>query len=182
MADQKTNQEKPKESNSSEPTAGDSSSSEEVVSTEECGHPADSGSAGSAPAPTEDYLPPLRVTRIAAEKVREIAAGEGIADFRLRVKVIGGGCAGFAYDLAFDEKTQEEGEEKKLVPCGSNDPVSEFDVLIEAEGVHFIIDQMSLMYMRGTKIDYVETLQGTGFKFDNPQTSSQCGCGQSFAV
>jgi iron-sulfur cluster insertion protein len=81
----------------------------------------------------------------------------------LRLRVVGGGCAGFSYDLYFDEP-------------------AEVDRQFETAGVRCIVDEMSLMYLVGTEIDYVEGLQGAGFKFNNPNVKSTCGCGSSFSV
>ena len=106
----------------------------------------------------------LNITPVAAAKVNEIRDAEGIeATMALRLRVVGGGCAGFSYDLYFDE------------------PV-EVDRQFEVQGVKCVVDEMSLMYLIGTEIDYVEGLQGAGFKFNNPNVKSTCGCGSSFAV
>jgi iron-sulfur cluster insertion protein len=106
----------------------------------------------------------LRITPGAAAKVNEIRDAEGIeTTMALRLRVVGGGCAGFSFDLYFDEP-------------------AEVDVQFEVEGVKCIVDEMSLMYLVGTEIDYVEGLQGAGFKFNNPNVKSTCGCGSSFAV
>jgi iron-sulfur cluster assembly accessory protein len=106
----------------------------------------------------------LAVTETAAAKIREIREAEAIeANYSLRVKVMGGGCSGFQYDLYFDE-------------------VAEGDMNFESNGVNLIADQMSFMYLMGTQIDYVEGLQGAGFKFINPNTTGSCGCGSSFSV
>jgi iron-sulfur cluster insertion protein len=108
--------------------------------------------------------PPIGLTPLAAEKVKEIRAAESIEeDFGLRLRVVGGGCAGFSYDLYFDQKT-------------------EMDKQYESHGVMLIVDQMSLQYLRGTTVDYVEGLQGAGFKFSNPNVKATCGCGSSFGV
>ena len=107
---------------------------------------------------------PLNLTTVAAEKVVEIRKAEEIEEgYALRVKVMGGGCAGFQYDLFFDE--QAEG-----------------DNVFDSNGVQLVCDQMSFMYLMGTTIDYVEGLQGAGFKFENPNTTGSCGCGSSFSV
>jgi iron-sulfur cluster insertion protein len=110
-------------------------------------------------------------------------AGEQLSDARLRVKVIGGGCAGFEYDISFDERTEldAEGNEVKL-SVAATDSISQTDVKLTQHGVTIVIDEMSLMYIRGTTIDYVDTLQGAGFKFNNPNVKSTCGCGQSFST
>jgi iron-sulfur cluster assembly accessory protein len=104
------------------------------------------------------------ITPTAAAKVNEIRDAEGIeATMALRLRVVGGGCAGFSYDLYFDEP-------------------AEVDRQVEIQGVKVVVDEMSLMYLVGTEIDYVEGLQGAGFKFNNPNTKSTCGCGSSFSV
>ena len=106
----------------------------------------------------------LSLTEIAADKVNEIREAEGIEEhYALRVKVMGGGCSGFQYDLYFDEH-------------------AEGDYVFESSGVKLLIDQMSFMYLMGTSIDYVEGLQGAGFKFNNPNSTGSCGCGSSFSV
>jgi iron-sulfur cluster insertion protein len=106
----------------------------------------------------------LSLTDVAADKVREIREAENIEPhYALRVKVMGGGCSGFQYDLYFDE--QAEG-----------------DYEFESNGVKLVADQMSYMYLMGTNIDYVEGLQGAGFKFNNPSSTGSCGCGSSFSV
>jgi iron-sulfur cluster assembly accessory protein len=106
----------------------------------------------------------LALTETAADKVREIREAETIEPhYSLRVKVMGGGCSGFQYDLFFDEH-------------------AEGDYVFESHGVKLVADQMSFMYLMGTAIDYVEGLQGAGFKFNNPNTTGSCGCGSSFSV
>jgi len=114
-----------------------------------------------APQPPESLL---SLTPIAASKVNEIRSAEGIEpNMALRLRVVGGGCAGFSYDLYFDEP-------------------AEVDRQFEVQGVKCVVDEMSLMYLVGTEIDYIEGLQGAGFKFQNPNVKSTCGCGSSFSV
>jgi iron-sulfur cluster insertion protein len=104
------------------------------------------------------------ITPVAATKVNEIRDAEAIeANMALRLRVVGGGCAGFSYDLYFDEP-------------------AEVDRQFEIQGVKVVVDEMSLMYLVGTEVDYVEGLQGAGFKFNNPNVKSTCGCGSSFSV
>ena len=104
------------------------------------------------------------LTAKAAEKVKEIRGEENIEDnYALRLKVQGGGCSGFSYDLYFDQQ-------------------QDIDHAFESNGVKLICDQMSLMYLMGTEVDYVEGLHGAGFKFNNPNVKSTCGCGSSFSV
>jgi iron-sulfur cluster insertion protein len=106
----------------------------------------------------------VRLTALAADKVSEIRNAEGIeSHMALRLRVVGGGCAGFSYDLYFDEAT-------------------EVDRQFEVSGVKVVVDEMSLMYLVGIEIDYVEGLQGAGFKFNNPNVKTTCGCGSSFSV
>ena len=106
----------------------------------------------------------LSLTENAAAKVQEIRTAESIEQTHaLRVKVIGGGCSGFQCDLFFDE--QVDG-----------------DYRFQSNEVDIVCDQMSFMYLMGTSIDYVEGLQGSGFKFVNPNTTGTCGCGSSFSV
>ncbi len=106
----------------------------------------------------------VHITPVAAAKINEIREAEGIeANMALRLRVVGGGCAGFSYDLYFDEGT-------------------EVDRAVEIAGVKVVVDEMSLMYLIGVEIDYVEGLQGAGFKFNNPNVKSTCGCGSSFSV
>jgi iron-sulfur cluster assembly accessory protein len=106
----------------------------------------------------------LALTPKAAEKVKEIRVAENIEDaMGLRMRVVGGGCSGFSYDLYFD---------------GSQDG----DKIFESHGIRLVVDQMSLMYLAGTEVDYIEGLHGAGFKFQNPNVKSTCGCGSSFSV
>ncbi len=114
------------------------------------------------PRPVEQN--PLGLTERAAEKVKEIRTTENIEDsYGLRLRVVGGGCSGFSYDLYFDQNTPMDKE-------------------YAVHGVKLIVDQMSLQYLRGTEVDYIEGLQGAGFKFNNPNVKSTCGCGSSFSV
>ena len=106
----------------------------------------------------------ITLTDKAAEKVKEIRQAEGIEDvMALRLRVVGGGCSGFSYDLYFDS-------------------AQDTDKVFDSHGVKLVVDQMSLMYLMGTEVDYVEGLHGAGFKFQNPNVKSTCGCGSSFQV
>ena len=128
------------------------------------------GAHDQAPATAESFVADgggeqlVQLSPLAAEKVLEIRKAEGIEeDMALRLRVVGGGCSGFAYDLYFDAK-------------------NEMDRELEMHGVRMVVDQMSLMYLAGTEIDYVEGLAGAGFKFHNPNVKATCGCGSSFQV
>ena len=106
----------------------------------------------------------IALTTKAAEKVREIREAENLGEQGLRLRVIGGGCSGFSYDLYFEDET------------------TDLDQEFESEGIKLFVDMMSYQYLENTTIDYVEGLHGAGFKFSNPNVSSTCGCGSSFSV
>ena len=107
----------------------------------------------------------ITFTEKGAEKVQEFLASQGaeIQTAGLRVGVRGGGCSGFQYALAFD--SQREGDE-----------------VFEDHGLKILVDSPSLQYVRGAVVDYVEGLQGAGFKVENPNVIAACGCGSSFRV
>lgn len=105
----------------------------------------------------------LTVTPLAASKIKELLAQKNIPDHALRVFVAGGGCSGLQYGMAFEPNIQET------------------DTLVEAtEGVRLVVDPTSLMYVQGASIDFIESLVGGGFRIDNPNAVSSCGCGSSF--
>jgi len=105
----------------------------------------------------------IEVTDVAAERIRELLEKEGkLESHALRLKVIGGGCSGLRYELAFD------------------DSVNESDSEVEIGGVRVIVDEKSALYLVGTRLDFVDTLQESGFKMVNPNASTTCGCGESF--
>ena len=103
----------------------------------------------------------VTITDRAAEKVKEIAQAEELGGQGLRLRVVGGGCAGFSYDLYFEDQTSEVDEE------------------FESKGVKLYVDPLSYQYLENTEIDYVEGVHGSGFKFNNPNTTGSCGCGSS---
>src|ERR1700758_5104158 len=107
----------------------------------------------------------ITLTDKGAEKVREfLTAQNAVAQTAgLRVGVRGGGCSGFQYALAFDE--QRAG-----------------DTVFEDKGIRLLVDSPSLPYVKGSVIDFVEGLQGAGFKVENPNVVAACGCGSSFRV
>ena len=107
----------------------------------------------------------LDLTPLAAEKVKELMASEPDAEsLVLRVAIQGGGCSGFQYGLGFDSGVAEGDHELML------------------EGVRVVVDPFSAPYLQGAKIDYLNGLQESGFKIENPNVSSACGCGHSFQV
>jgi iron-sulfur cluster insertion protein len=106
----------------------------------------------------------IGVSEKAIEKIKELSEAEGIGHCIIRVKVIGGGCAGFTYDMYFDDK------------------VTPLDESFESNGVQIVTDPLSIQYLDGVEIDYVEGVISAGFKFINPNVKSTCGCGSSFSA
>jgi iron-sulfur cluster assembly protein len=115
-------------------------------------------------APTDDSVAdaPIILTEAAATKVKELMAREEAEDVALRIAVQPGGCSGMRYALYFDDR-QLDG-----------------DVAADVQGVPVRVDKMSAPYLRETKIDWVDSLQGAGFAIDNPNAQSTCACGDSF--
>ena len=107
---------------------------------------------------------PLVVTDSAARRIGAIIEAEGRPELRLRVSVSGGGCSGFQYHFDLDDSSEPD------------------DILIERGGVAVVVDGMSIMYVLGSTLDYVENLTGSYFRVDNPNASSSCGCGTSFSI
>lgn len=114
----------------------------------------------------EDF--PLVLTAKAAEKIMEAIKLEGEQTGKtyvaVRVSVVGGGCSGFQYGLDFAEATEDD------------------DLLSHQHGAKIVCDRFSASYLTGTRLDYIETLHGAGFKFENPNAKRTCGCGSSFSV
>lgn len=104
----------------------------------------------------------ISLTQIAKEMMMKISSEENLKPI-VRAKIAGGGCAGFTYDLFFED------EEK----------IGEMDEVFEQEGMKIVVDQMSLQYLDGSTIDYKAELLGGGFKFENPNSTGSCGCGNS---
>jgi iron-sulfur cluster assembly accessory protein len=118
----------------------------------------------TAPIILEPKATPLNMTPSAIAKVREIMASQDPIPAGLRVGVVGGGCSGFQYSMAFENQ------------AGMMDKVFTYD------GLKVFIDATSLMYLNNCQVDYVETFEAAGFKFENPNVKSTCGCGSSFSV
>lgn len=106
---------------------------------------------------------PLIFTEAAADKVRDLLAEEGNPELKLRVFVQGGGCSGFQYGFTFDETVNED------------------DTTIDKNGVQLLIDPMSFQYLVGAEIDYKDDIEGAQFVIRNPNATTTCGCGSSFA-
>ncbi len=113
---------------------------------------------------TPNKTAPINMTPNAIAKVKDIMTQQNPVPAGLRVGVVGGGCSGFSYSMSFENSP------------GLMDKSYDFD------GLKVYVDATSLMYLKGAQIDYVETLEGAGFKFENPNVKSTCGCGSSFNV
>jgi iron-sulfur cluster assembly accessory protein len=113
--------------------------------------------------PTTDAKP-VNLSETAIAKIKEIMAQQNPVPAGLRVGVVGGGCSGFSYSMSFENG------------AGMMDKTFDFD------GLKVFVDGTSLMYLKGVNVDYVETIEAAGFKFDNPNVKSTCGCGSSFNV
>jgi iron-sulfur cluster assembly accessory protein len=106
----------------------------------------------------------IQLTEKAVGKVNEILNMQEPKPAGLRISVVGGGCSGFSYSMAFETNP------------GMLDKTYNFD------GLNVFIDQASMLYLDGAEVDYVETMEGSGFKFNNPNVKSTCGCGSSFSA
>ena len=107
----------------------------------------------------------LSVTDSAVAEVNKFIAAEGISDSAgLRVRVVPGGCSGFSYSLNIEEDSQ----------TGDN--------VIESNGLKVFVDPLSVQYLNGIEVDYVNSVMGSGFTFNNPNSTGSCGCGSSFSV
>ena len=100
----------------------------------------------------------------AASKVRQLIDLEGNQTLKLRVFVTGGGCSGFSYGFTFDEQVEQD------------------DAVFNQSDVQLLVDSLSYQYLSGSRIDYLEDLQGSRFVVENPNADTTCGCGNSFSV
>lgn len=108
--------------------------------------------------------PRILLTEGAARRIAELKMEEGAPDAFLRIAVSGGGCSGFQYAFSFE---QERGPD---------------DIVFEKDGVAVVVDEVSLGLLGGAELDFVEDLIGASFQIKNPNATSSCGCGQSFAI
>lgn len=106
----------------------------------------------------------MSLTDNAAAKVQNLISEEGNDRLKLRVYVTGGGCSGFQYGFSFDEEVNED------------------DTVINNKGANLLIDPLSYQYLVGSKVDYIEGLEGARFVVNNPMASTTCGCGSSFSI
>ena len=107
---------------------------------------------------------PVILTSKAVTKVKEIMGQQNPVPSGLRVGVVGGGCSGFSYSMSFE-----------------NSP-GIMDKVFDMDGLKVYVDATSVTYLNGCIVDYLETIEGAGFKFENPNVKSTCGCGSSFNV
>ena len=105
---------------------------------------------------------PITITDTAVEELKRVLVKKGNPDLALRVFVSPGGCSGLSYGMAFEDSPGEE------------------DVLVERNGVKLVVDEVSLMYIEGAEIDYIDQLMGGGFTVYNPNAVKSCSCGHSF--
>jgi iron-sulfur cluster assembly protein len=105
----------------------------------------------------------ITLTQRAAQELRSLIEAENKTQAALRVWVAGGGCSGLTYGMALDENEPEDGDQQ-----------------FEHEGVKIVVDGLSLQYMDGAQVDYVDDSMGGGFKIENPNATGTCGCGSSF--
>jgi len=104
----------------------------------------------------------LILTDSAVERIKALLVKESKPDAGLRLYISGGGCSGMSYGMSID------------------DSLSSDDAVVRSKGVKVVVDKLTLIYLRGSKIDYVENLQTSGFQIENPNAASSCGCGLSF--
>ncbi|MDA5193312.1 iron-sulfur cluster insertion protein ErpA [Govanella unica] len=107
---------------------------------------------------------PLSVTQNAAKRVLQLIEKQKNPALKLRLAVSGGGCSGFQYGFSFDETVQDD------------------DLVIEDHGITVLVDSISLPFLEGVEIDFVQDLSGSTFQVRNPNATASCGCGTSFAV
>jgi iron-sulfur cluster assembly protein len=129
--------------------------------------------AGTAAASTASTAPPqfrrgderlIKLSPAAGEKVRSLLVKQGRPSGVLRVAVVGGGCSGLQYKMDLQERPQNR------------------DILVESSGVQVVVDPKSALYVTGSELDYLDALQGGGFKVKNPNAATSCSCGESFSA
>jgi len=108
-----------------------------------------------------DITNQVTLTQSAALAVRDVMVNKNMQDYALRLFVSGGGCSGYQYGLALDNNIRSE------------------DTIFETDGIKLVVDEVSIKYLQGATVDYVESMTASGFKIDNPNAAASCGCGQS---
>ena len=104
------------------------------------------------------------ISDAAAAKVKDLIEEDGNSNLKLRVTVSGGGCSGFQYGFEFDENVADD------------------DIQVEKDGITMLIDGMSMQYLAGSEVDFLDGLEGSRFVINNPNAKSTCGCGSSFSI
>lgn len=104
------------------------------------------------------------ISDAAAAKVKNLIEEDGNSNLKLRVTVSGGGCSGFQYGFEFDENVADD------------------DIQVEKDGITMLIDGMSMQYLAGSEVDFLDGLEGSRFVINNPNAKSTCGCGSSFSI
>jgi iron-sulfur cluster assembly accessory protein len=107
----------------------------------------------------------ITLTKLAEDKVKEIMSDQPEDYAGLRIQVVGGGCSGFSYKMGFDKSFSEDA-----------------DQMFDFDGLKVFVDRSSLLHIDGIEVDYVDGLHGSGFKFNNPNATGTCGCGESFST
>ena len=107
---------------------------------------------------------PVSISENAAKRVAALIEQQGNPNLKLRLSVSGGGCSGFQYGFEFDEEQKAD------------------DIVVERDGVTMLVDGMSLLYIMGSEVDFVEDLVGASFQVVNPNATANCGCGSSFSI
>lgn len=107
----------------------------------------------------------IKLTEAAGRKMRQLMQRDGVAEGALRVKVVGGGCAGLEYKMDFEKN-----------------PATPKDILVETAGTRVLVDVKSALYVSGSEIDFQDKMIGGGFKIHNPNATQTCSCGESFSV
>ena len=112
--------------------------------------------------PDETITQSVTLTQPAAEAIRDVLLQKNLPGYALRLFISGGGCSGYQYGLALDSNIRSE------------------DIVIETDGIKLIVDEVSIKYLQGATVDYVDGMTSSGFKIINPNAISSCNCGQSF--
>ena len=114
--------------------------------------------------PEIDMQTDLSISNAAVDRINQLLSTKDNPELKLRVYIQGGGCSGFQYGFQFDDEQQED------------------DIAINADGVGVLVDMLSLQYLTGAEIDYKDDLLGSRFLVNNPNATTTCGCGSSFAI
>jgi iron-sulfur cluster assembly accessory protein len=112
--------------------------------------------------PEQTTLNVVNFTLPAANATRDVMSKKNLQDYALRLFIAGGGCSGYQYGLVLDKNIRDD------------------DAVVETDGVKLVIDEVSIKYLQGATVDYIENPTGSGFKITNPNAVSSCDCGQSF--